>query len=188
MIGLIIAIVIVLLIIVYVLKSIFEQTDYQTWLNIALVTVILLTIILSIYMILNKVSSDSKKQNTPAVRQEQPIEEQETNKELLKGEEKPVEKAKPASTEDMTDEELSIAIAEDFLKLKKSYEDLNDGQDGSIYAANKIIQDYDLNKSEWDDFYRKAITNGYFEQAEKNLKEKEAAAKKATAKGPTAKK
>lgn len=183
MIGLIIAVIIILIIVVYVLKSIFEETDYQTWLNIALVTVILFTIILSIYMILNRASDESKRPNPPAAKQEQQIEEQDKNniegpKEQAKDEAKPEKQNKPVSTEEMTDEELSISIAENFLTLKKSYEALNDGKDGGIYAANKIIQEYDLTKDEWDDFYKKAVQNGYFKQAENNLKARETAAKK----------
>lgn len=163
MIGLIIAIVIIIIIVIYVLKSIFEETDYQTWLNMALVTVILLTIILSIFMILNRASGDSKKQNTTPAKQEQKIEQKETA-------------PKPTTdkpTEEMTDEELSISIAENFLTLKQSYEALQ-RKDGNIYAANKIIQEYDLTKEEWDDFYKKALQNGYLKQAEKNLKNKSA--------------
>ena len=181
MIGLIIAVIIILVIVIYVLKSIFEETDYQTWLNIALVTVILLTIILSIYMILNRANGDSKKQNIPPAKQEQQIEEQDNYKEEIEEAKNNNEQQQPqkqTSTKEMTDEELSISIAESFLTLKQNYEALNDGKDGSVYAANKIIEDYDLTKAEWDDFYKKAVQNGYLKQAEQNLKDKAAAAKK----------
>lgn len=172
MIGLVITIILVLMIVIYVLKSIFEETDYQTWLNIALVTVILLTVILSIFMILNKAGDSSKKQNTPPAKQEQKIEENENEPKQTKEQEAgtlptPTENK---STEEMSDEELSIVISENFLKLKNNYEKLNPGKDGSIYAANKIIQEYDLTKDEWDDFYKKSVQNGYLKQAEENLK------------------
>ena len=164
MIGLFLAVVVILIIIIYVLKSIFEETDYQTWLNIALVTIILLTVILSIFMILNRTNNTSKQTNTPPAKQEQTAEPKQQKQQ------KPQKQQK--SMEEMTDEELSVIISENYLTLKKDYESKNNGKDGSEYAANKIIEAYGLTKEEWDDFYKKAVQNGYLKQAEENLKNK----------------
>ena len=65
MIGSIVAIILITAIIIYIIKRLIQDTDYQTWLNILLVTVILLTVIMSIFMLLNKTDNSSAKNNKP---------------------------------------------------------------------------------------------------------------------------
>ena len=157
MMGLFVTAVVVLVILVYVFKSIFEETDYQTWLNIALVSIILLTVVLSIFMILNKANERPSKPAVPPIKQEQPA---------------PEKQKQESATEELSDEDLSVIIAENYLNIKNEYEASNNGEDGSTYAANKIIEEYDLTQEEWDDFYKKSVKNGYFKKAEENLKKK----------------
>lgn len=155
MISLIVTAIIILLIVMYVFKSILEETDYQTWLNIALVTIILLTVVLSIFMILNKASDTSTGNKTAPIKQEQQVQD------------KTAQKQNP---EEISDDDLYVIIAENYLTLKRDYEAANKGIDGSTYAANEIIKEYDLTQEEWDDFYKKAIEKGHFKKAEENLK------------------
>ena len=171
MMGLIVTVIIVLAILIYVLKNIFEQTDYQTWLNIALITIILLTIVLSIFMILNKANNDASKQNRTPAAQEQTLKENKPKAtKNTKDNSQDIEITPQKEISEMSDEELYIVIAENYLTLKADYEKQNKGADGGTYAANKIIEEYGLTQEEWDDFYKKSVENGYFKKAEANLK------------------
>ncbi len=170
MMGSVIGVILVIAILFYVLKTLLNETDYQSWLNILLVTVILFTVVLSIFMILNKVGNTNG-QNKTSITKEQKLQEKQpntentANKEILK--QKDIGNQKEIS--EMSDEELSIVIAENYLTLKREYEQQNNGADGSAYAANQIIEEYSLTQEEWDDFYKKAQQNGYFKKAADNL-------------------
>ena len=161
MMGLFVTAILILVILIYVFKSILDDTDYQTWLNIALITIILLTVVLSIFMILNKASNTPKDKITPPAKQEQ------------KAAETPATSSTPQQYVDpaeMSDDDLSVIIAENYLNLKNNYEAFNNGKDGSKYAADKIIEEYGLTQEEWDDFYKKAVEKGHLKKAEENLK------------------
>ncbi len=158
MMGLFLAILIIILLILFVLKIIFEHTDFQTWLNILIVTVILFTVILSIYIVLSKVHTAG----TPAKTQ---VTKEET---LDKKSTKP--RAIPQKDiAEMTDEELSIMLAEKYLTLKTEYEKEHEGEDGADYAKQQIMNEYDLLEEEWEALYDKFVQNGYLDKAAKNL-------------------
>ena len=112
MIGLFLAVLLIILLILFVLKLIFDHTDFQTWLNILIVTVILFTVVLSIYIILSKVN----------VKTDKPAKTQITKEETLEKKSKKPEAKPQKDVAEMSDEELSIMIAEKYLTLKTDYE------------------------------------------------------------------
>ena len=153
MIGLIIAVILILFLILYVLKSIFNDTDFQTWLNILIITVILFTVILSIYIILNRVKATDNP-TAPKIKTEQSVEE------------KPTEEK---SVEEMSDDELSLTLAKEYLTLKADYEKQHVDEDGTPYAETKMMDEYGLTKEEWHALYEKFAQNGYLDRAAKEL-------------------
>ena len=159
MIGLLLAVLLIILLILFVLKLIFDHTDFQTWLNILIVTVILFTVILSVYILLNKANVI----NTPNKAQ---VTKEET---LDKKSTKPTAFKPQKDVAEMSDEELSIMIAEKYLTLKTDYEKQHDGEDGADYAKHQIMEEYGLTEEEWDALYDKFVQNGYLDKAAQNL-------------------
>lgn len=158
MIGLFLAILLIILLILFVLKIIFEHTDFQTWLNILIITIILFTVILSIYILLRKanvIESPSKAQVTK----------EET---LEKKSSKP--KAHPQKDiSEMSDEELSSLLSEEYLTYKTDYEKQHEGEDGTDYARQQIMEKYGLTEEEWDELYKKFVQEGYLDKAAQKL-------------------
>jgi len=158
MIGLFLAVLLIILLILFVLKLIFDHTDFQTWLNILIVTVILFTVVLSIYIILSKVNTTSK-----------PAKAQVTKEETLEKKSKKPEAKPQKDVSEMSDEELSIMIAEKYLTLKTDYEKQHEDEDGAAYAKQQIMDEYGLTEEEWDALYDKFVQNGYLDKAAQNL-------------------
>ena len=159
MIGLFLAVLLIILLILFVLKLIFDHTDFQTWLNILIVTVILFTVVLSVYIILSKVNTTTKPAAKAQVTKEETLEKKSTKPE-----------AKPQKDiAEMSDEELSIMIAEKYLTLKTDYEKQHEGEDGTAYAKQQIMDEYGLTEEEWDALYDKFVQNGYLDKAAQNL-------------------
>lgn len=175
MIGSIVATIIIVAIVIYLIKSLIKETNYQTWLNILLVTVIMLTVIMSIFMLLNKTNNNGNNQT----RKTQALQEQKTKSAPKNPQENVVEvvgdipplQEGDKDIAEMNDDELSLLIAENYLILKNSYEKLNNGKDGSAYAKNKIIEEYELTQQEWNDLYNRLSQQGYLKRAAQNLKE-----------------
>ena len=160
MIGLFLAVLIIILLILFVLKIIFDHTDFQTWLNILIITVILFTVVLSIYIILSKVNVNKTPVKTPVAKEETLKEKKNTKPAAIKQEKDIAE---------MSDEELSIMIAEKYLTLKTDYEKQHEGEDGTEYAQKQIMEEYGLTEEEWADLYEKFVQNGYLDKAAQNL-------------------
>ncbi|MBO7605711.1 MAG: hypothetical protein J6S61_04535 [Elusimicrobiaceae bacterium] len=158
MIGLFLAILLIILLILFVLKIIFDHTDFQTWLNILIVTVILFTVVLSVYIILSKVNTTSK-----------PVKTKVTKEETLEKKSKKPEAKPQKDVSEMSDEELSIMIAEKYLTLKTDYEKQHKGEDSVEYAKQQIMDEYGLTEEEWEALYNKFVQNGYLDKAAQNL-------------------
>ena len=158
MMGLFLAILVIILLILFVLKIIFEHTDFQTWLNILIVTIILFTVILSIYIVLSKVRTAG----TPAKTQV-------TKEETLDRKSTKPQAIPQKDVAEMSDEELSVMLAEKYLTLKTDYEKQHEGEDGADYAKQQIMNEYDLLEEEWEALYDKFVQNGYLDKAAKNL-------------------
>ena len=159
MMGLFLAILIIILLILFVLKIIFDYTDLQTWLNILIITVILFTVILSIYIILSKVNTTNT-QTKPQVTKEETLEKKSTKPAAIKPQK---------DVSEMTDDELSLMLAEKYLTLKTEYEKEHEGENGADYARQQIIDEYGLTEEEWDALYERLVQNGYMDKAAKNL-------------------
>ena len=139
------------------LKIIFDHTDFQTWLNILIITVILFTVILSVYILLRKVNVTTSSKA------------QVTKEETLDRKYKKPQAIPQKDISEMTDEELSIMIAEKYLTLKTDYEKQHEGEDGADYAKQQLMDEYDLTEEEWDALYDKFVQNGYLDKAAQNL-------------------
>ncbi len=159
MIGLLVAVILIIALILFVLKIILNHTDFQTWVNILIITIILFTVVLSVYIILSKVNVIDQPSKTP-IKTEQTIEE--TTKPTK-------HKAPEKDISEMSDEELSIMIAENYLTLKTDYEKQHEGEDGADYAKKQIMDEYGLTEEEWQALYDKFVQNGYLDKAAKNL-------------------
>ena len=159
MMGLFLAILIIILLILFVLKIIFDYTDLQTWLNILIITVILFTVILSIYIILSKVNTTNT-QTKPQVTKEETLDKKSTKPAAIKPQK---------DVSEMTDDELSLMLAEKYLTLKTEYEKEHEGENGADYARQQIIDEYGLTEEEWDALYERLVQNGYMDKAAKNL-------------------
>ncbi|MCR5505101.1 MAG: hypothetical protein K6E94_06110 [Elusimicrobiaceae bacterium] len=177
MMGSILALILIAAIIFFIIKSLIKETDYQTWLNILLVTIILLTVIMSIFMLLNKTGgNNSNPSQTNQSVQEQSVNNQKnTSRRNTPENTVEVEGQQPSQEveqqiAEMSDDELSLLIAENYLALKNSYENLNKGKNGADYARNKIIQEYELTDQEWNELYNRLDKQGYLKQAAQNLK------------------
>ena len=157
MIGLFLAVLLIIFLILFVLKIISEHTDFQTWLNILIITVILFTVILSIYILLRKVNITT----SPKA--------QVTKEETLDKKSKKPQAIPQKDVSEMTDEELSIMIAEKYLTLKTDYEKQHEGEDGADYAKQQIIDEYELSEEEWEALYQKFVQEGYLDKAAQNL-------------------
>jgi len=157
--GLFLAILVIILLILFVLKIIFNHTDFQTWLNILIVTVILFTVVLSIYIILSKVHTANDPAKTQVTKEET----------LDKKSTKPAAIKPKKDVAEMTDEELSVMLAEKYLTYKTDYEKQHEDGDGAAYAKQKIMEEYDLTEEQWNALYDSFVQNGYLDQAAKNL-------------------
>ena len=159
MIGLILAIILIIALILFVLKIILDYTDFQTWVNILIITIILFTVILSIYIILSKVNVIDQPSKTP-------INVEQTKEDTTKPER---HKAPEKDISEMSDEELSIMIAEQYLTLKTDYEKQHEGENGADYARQQIINEYNLTEEEWNALYDRFVQKGYLDKAAQNL-------------------
>ena len=159
MIGLILAIILIIALILFVLKIILDYTDFQTWINILIITIILFTVVLSIYIILSKVNVIDQPSKTP-------INVEQTTEDSTKPER---HQAQQKDVSEMTDEELSIMIAEKYLTLKVDYEKQHEGENGADYAKKSIMDEYDLTEEEWNALYDRFVQQGYLDKAAQNL-------------------
>lgn len=159
MIGLIIGIILIIALILFVLKIILDHTDFQTWVNILIITIILFTVILSIYIIWSKVNVIDQPSKTP-IKTEQTKDDQ-TKPEKHETTEKDIS--------EMSDEELSIMIAEKYLTLKVDYEKQHEGENGADYAKQQIMNEYGLTEEEWNALYDRFVQKGYLDKAAQNL-------------------
>ena len=142
--GTLIAVVIIIALIFYALKDLLADKDFSAWTNIALTSLILFTVILSIFMIMHK-PADYKPQpkQTPAAAREQTPEEK-------------------AAEEKAAKERVA---AEYVLIEQVCKEEAPAGTDCPKTAADVIIKKYNLEQPEWEAFNREAQAEGLFEKA-----------------------
>ncbi len=149
--GVFIAVIIILVLMLYAVKDLLAEKDFSSWINIALTSLILFTVILSIFMILNKgdgVSNQNGSKSKPAA-------------EEVQGEE-------PA--EEASEEEIVLDIAEEYILIEKDYKARNpEATDSAEVATNYIKQKYNFTNAEWEEFMSYANANDSFTKAQKKI-------------------
>lgn len=149
--GVFIAVIIILVLVLYAVKDLLAEKDFASWINIALTSLVLFTVILSIFMILNK---GEKTNNTTSGENNKPAAEA--------VQEKPVE--------EKSDEEVMLEIAEEYTLIENDYRKSNpDAEDYEEVASKYIKQKYGFTDEEWSSFMQHAKESGLFEKARKKI-------------------
>lgn len=151
--GTIAASFIILALIIYALKDLFGDKDLSSWTNMAITALILFTVILSIFMVLNKKEdgiSDKKPKTT---------EETSSTPQLNKS-------ATPEASE-MTDDEAMMAIAKEYISIKDdcSKNPPQPKADCDEVASKYITGKYNFTKDEWESFLQTAQQENLFDKA-----------------------
>ena len=68
-----------------------------------------------------------------------------------------------------SDEELSALLSEEYLTYKVDYEKQHEGEDGTDYARQRIMEEYGLTEEEWEALYQKFVQEGYLDRAAQKL-------------------
>ena len=150
--GIIAASIIILALIFYAIKDLLSDRDFSAWTNMAITSLILFTVILSIFMVLNK-----KDDSAAAAKKDKPAATEEA---------KPEEAQSPQ--EEMTDEQAMMAIAQEYISIE---DDCNKNAPKDTVcadvAANYIIGKYEFTDTEWQAFLQTAAKDNLFEKARK---------------------
>ncbi len=149
--GIIAASIIILALIFYAIKDLLSDRDFSAWTNMAITSLILFTVILSIFMVLNR-----KDNSAPTEKKEKPAAEQAKQEEAQ------------APQEEMTDEQAMMAIAQEYISIEDDCTK-NAPKDTvcADVAANYIIGKYEFTDTEWQAFLQTAAKDNLFEKARK---------------------
>lgn len=151
--GVFIAVIIILVLILYAVKDLLAEKDFASWINIALTSLVLFTVILSIFMILNK--GEKTNNSSPA--------ENNNNKPAA-------EAAQEKPAEEKSDEEVMLEIAEEYTLIENDYRKSNpSAKDYEEVASKYIKQKYGFTDDEWSSFMQHAKESGLFEKARKKI-------------------
>lgn len=149
--GVFIAVIIILGLVLYSIKDLLAEKDFSSWINIALTSLILFTVILSIFIILNKgdgVSNPSSSKTKPSA-------------EEVKTE---------TPEEEKSDEEVMMEIAEEYTLIENDYKTRNpDATDSEEVASGVIKEKYGFTDEEWSHFMEHAKANDLFTKAQKKI-------------------
>lgn len=159
--GVFIAVIIILVLILYAMKDLLAEKDFSSWINIALTALVLFTVILSIFMILNKndrISAVSNTQGSPGQNNAPAAEQRQAPED-----EKPIE--------EKSDEEIMLEIAEEYTLIEDDYIKRNpEAADYEEVSSNYIKQKYGFTDEEWDNFMVHAKDTGLFDKARQKRK------------------
>lgn len=151
--GVFIAVIIILVLVLYAVKDLLGEKDMSFWINTALTSLVLFTVILSIFIILNK----GDKGPSVAVIQNKPAEER------LPEAEKPIE--------EKSDEEVMLEIAVEYTLIEDDYKKRNpEAADYEEVSSNYIKQKYGFTDDEWSNFMIHAKESGLLDQARQKIK------------------
>jgi hypothetical protein len=151
--GMFFAVAIIIVLIFYALKDLLVEKDFSAWTNIALTSLILFTVILSIFMILHK------EPQTPDAHGPKPAAE-------TTAAEQPAGAQEEIPVEDMTDEQIRAALAREYVTVEEDYKKNNPkAKDSADVAANYIKNKYKLTEEEWAGFLADATAEGLFDKA-----------------------
>ncbi len=149
--GIIAASIIILALIFYAIKDLLSDRDFSAWTNMAITSLILFTVILSIFMVLNKrdESSADKKDKT-----------EQTEAASAEGTEAP--------QEEITDEQAMMAIAQEYISIEDDC--LKNAPKDTVcadVASHYIIGKYEFTDTEWQAFLQTAAKDNLFDKARK---------------------
>lgn len=150
--GIIAASIIILALIFYAIKDLLSDRDFSAWTNMAITSLILFTVILSIFMVLNK------KEDAMATEK----------KEKQVATEEAANEDTQAPQEEMTDEQAMMAIAQEYISIE---DDCNKNAPKDTVCADVaskyIISKYEFTDTEWQAFLQTAAKDNLFEKARK---------------------
>lgn len=195
MLGPIIAAIIIIILIIYAAFPFLETKGFKGWANIALTSLILFTVIVTLFVVLgHRKGQNITFKSIPAIaeetatrqealeqkqqKQEQPAKTQENQEEEQEEEESQQSQANQSASskpqqevdyDSMTDEDVSLLIAKEYLEAEEYYKNQGDS-DYQQKAAQQIIDKYNLTEEDWQTFLENAAMYDSFNQAKKEMK------------------
>ena len=152
--GTIAAAIIILALVFYALKDLLIDRDFSAWTNMAITSLILFTVILSIFMVLCKKEDGITDKKQKAVQEDYPASQPSA------------EQTETAPAEEMSDEEAMLAIAKEYVSIE---EDCNKNAPKdtvcSEVATNYIVGKYEFTETEWQAFLQTAAKDDLFNKA-----------------------
>jgi hypothetical protein len=149
--GIFLAVIVIVALIFYAAKELLVEKDFPAWTNIALTALILFTVILSIYMILRKPYDANVPKDTAVTTEAAPT------SSTLKT---------PMPEAEMTDDDIMLAIAEEYLIAQDQYKaEYPSATDSEEVATKYIINKYEFTPEDWQTFLSGAANNDSFNNA-----------------------
>jgi len=183
MLGPILAAIIIIILIIYAAFPFLETKGFKGWANIALTSLILFTVIVTLFVVLgHRKGQNITFKSIPAIaeetatrqealeqkqqKQEQPAKTQENQEEVK--EEETSASQQEVDYEDISEEEVALLIAKEYLEAEEYYKNQGDS-DYQQKAAQQIIDKYELTEEDWQTFLENAAKYDSFNQAKKEM-------------------
>lgn len=174
MLGPILAAIIIILLIIYAAFPFLTTKGFKGWAGIALTSLILFTVIVTLFVILGQRKGQTITLRTPqTIEQEAKTKEQE--KENLKEESNSTVKEQDSSQEEqsennnISDEEALMILAKEYLEAEEAFK-AQGYKDYQQKAAQQIIDRYDLDEEDWQAFLEDAAKYDLFNKAKEEMK------------------
>lgn len=175
----ILAAIIIILLIIYAAFPFLSNKDFKGWANIALTSLILFTVIVTLFVILgNRKGQTITLKSIPtmaeeaAAREQERQEQQPSAQEQTQQEEASADAQKPAAqkvdTDEISDEEALMAIAKEYLEAEEAFKAQGD-KDYQQKAAQQIIDRYDFTQEDWQTFLEDAARYDLFNKAKAEM-------------------
>ena len=184
MLGPILAAIVIIILIIYAAFPFLETKGFKGWANIALTSLILFTLIVTLFVVLGhrkgqnitfksipaiaeETATRQEAQEQKQQKQEQAVQNQE-KQEVAKEEEKPSASQQEVDYDDISEEEVALLIAKEYLEAEEYYKNQGDS-DYQQKAARQIIDKYELTEEDWQTFLENAAKYDSFNQAKKEM-------------------
>ncbi|MDR0735133.1 MAG: hypothetical protein LBG16_05580 [Elusimicrobiota bacterium] len=141
--GTLIAVVIIIALIFYALRDLLIDKDFSAWTNIALTSLILFTVILSIFMILHNQPAQGSR--APETEKEEPAPEPSEDQEQFTDEQR---------------EQAARDLASEYVAMENECIKDKAVADCAGFTTDFIKKKYDINDEEWEIFLNEAETSG----------------------------
>ena len=174
----ILAAIIIILLIIYAAFPFLSNQHFKGWANIALTSLILFTVIVTLFVILgNRKGQTITLRSIPTMAEEAATREQEkqekqsvaqeqTQEEASAEDQKPV--AQKVDADEISDEEALMAIAKEYLEAEEAFKAQGD-KDYQQKAAQQIIDRYDFTQEDWQTFLEDAARYDLFNKAKAEM-------------------